>query len=124
MHFSYEGFTHNGNMRCFLFHGIQERDPISAFSIEVDLPLLLQNGIPVQEGPMFCLQLLTTASLAGPAALDRFHTYRVVGADLRPLLVEREKHAAEKALKARMRRPVRKPSHMSNLRLGIPTRLS
>jgi hypothetical protein len=122
MHFSYEGFTHDGTLRCFLFHGIQARDPISAFSIQVDLPLLSQNGISVQEGPMFCLQLLTTALLAGPASLDRFHSYRVVGSDLRPLLVEREKHAAEKALKAQKRRPVRKPPHASNLRLGISAR--
>lgn len=71
---------------------------------------------------MFCLQLLTTASLAGPGTLDRFHRYEVVGADLRPLLVEREKQAADKALKAQMRRPVRKPPHASNLRLNIPTR--
>ena len=118
MHFSYEGFTHDGNMRCFLFHGIQERDPVSAFSIKIDLPLFAQNGIPVQEGPMFCLQLLNSALLAGPSSLNRFHSYRVVGDDFRPLLVEREKHAAEKALKARARRPVRKPSHTSNLRLG------
>jgi hypothetical protein len=122
MHFSYEGFTHNGSMRCFLFHGVRAPDPVCTFSIEVDLPLFFQNGIPVQEGPMFCLQLLNTALLAGPAILDRFHSYRVVGADLRPLLAEREKHAAEKALKARMRKPVKRPSHMSNLRLGISPR--
>ena len=122
MHFSYEGFTHNGSRRCFLFHGNQAKDPVSAFSIEVDLPLLSQNGISVQEGPMFCLQLLTTASLAGPDTLNRFHRYEVVGADLRPLLVEREKLAAEKALKAQMRRPIRKPSHASNLRLNIQAR--
>lgn len=124
MHFSYEGFTHDGEMRCFLFHGIQERDPVSAFSIKIDLPLFAQNKIPVQDGPMFCLQLLTSALLAGPASLDRFHSYRVVIDDFRPLLVEREKHAAEKALKARARRPIRKPSYTSNLRLGIPSRSS
>jgi hypothetical protein len=124
MHFSYEGFTHHGSRRCFLFHGIQERDPVSAFSIEIDLPLFAQNGIPVQDGPSFCLQLLTTASLDGPASLDRFHSYCVVKDDFRPLLVEREKHAAEKALKARARRPIRKPAYTSNLRLGIPSRLS
>jgi hypothetical protein len=122
MHFSYEGFTNNGNMRCFRFHGVQAADSVGAFSIEVELPLLSQNGIPFQDGPMFCLQLLNTACLAGPAILDRFHSYRVVGADLRPLLVEREKHAAEKALKARMRKPIRKPPQASNLRLGIPKR--
>jgi hypothetical protein len=124
MHFSYEGFTHHGSRRCFLFHGIQERDPVSAFSIEIDLPLFAENGIPVQEGPMFCLRLLTSALLDGPASLDRFHSYRVVEDDFRPLLIEREKHAAERALKARARRPVRKPSYTSNLRLGIPSRLS
>jgi hypothetical protein len=122
MHFSYDGFTHNGSRRCFLFHGVQAPDSVSAFSIEVDLLLLSENGISVQEGPMFCLRLLTSASLAGPASLDRFHSYRVVDADLHPLLVEREKRAAEKASKAQMRRPVRKPSQASNLRLNIQTR--
>lgn len=36
-----------------------------SFSIEVDLPLLLQNRVLVQEGPIFCLQLLTAASVGG-----------------------------------------------------------
>lgn len=122
MHFSYEGFTHNGTTRCFRFNGIEAPEPATAFSIEVDLPLLFQNGIPVQDGPMFCLQLLTTASLAGPAMLDRLHSYRVVGADLRPLLIHREKLAAEKALKAQARKPMRKSSPASNLALSIQTR--
>lgn len=119
MHFSYNGFTHHGDRRCFLFSGIEERNPVSAFSIEVDLPLFAQNRVPVQEGPMFCLQLLTNALLSGAASLDRFRSYRVVSEDFRPLLMEREKHAAEKALKIRARRPIQKPSHNSNLRLGI-----
>jgi hypothetical protein len=121
MHFTYEGFTHDGARRCFLFHGIHGSDPVNAFCIQVDLPLFLQNGIALQEGPMFCLQLLTIASLAGPDALDRFHAYRVVGDDLRPLLAEREKRAADKALKAHMRRPVRKPVYASNLQLSAHT---
>ena len=122
MHFAYDGFTHDGSRRCFLFRGIEERNPVSAFSIEIDLPLFAQNRVPVQEGPMFCLQLLTTALLAGQASLDRFHSYRVVGDDFRPLLIEREKHAAEKALKVRARRPIRKPSYTSNVRLGMPSK--
>ena len=122
MHFAYDGFTHDGDRRCFLFRGIEERNPVSAFSIEIELPLFAQNRVPVQEGPMFCLQLLTTALLAGPGGLDRFHSYRVVGDDFRPLLVERERHAAEKALKVRARRPVRKPSYVSNVHLGLPSR--
>lgn len=123
MHFSYEGFTHEGNCRHFLFHGIEEFSAISVFRIEVDLPLFAQSRIPVQDGPLFCLQLLHRASLAGPGSLDKFHSYRVVAEDFRPILIERERVAAEKALRVSLRRPVRKPSHGSNLHLGPPREL-
>lgn len=122
MHFTYEGFTQDGDKRCFLFRGIGEHPPTTAFAIEVDLPLFAKNRVPVQEGPMFCLRLLTTASLAGSDDLDRFHSYRVVGEDFRPLLVERERKAAEKALRTPARKPFRKPGFRSNLRLGTPSR--
>lgn len=121
MHFAYEGFTQNGNSRCFRFRGIEERNASAVFAIEVDLRLLLQNRVPVQEGPMFCLQLLTTASAGGPNCLNKFHSYRAVGEDFRPLLVERERSAAEKALKKRSRKPVRKPTPPSSLHLGNPS---
>ena len=121
MHFAYEGFTQDGNKRCFLFRGIEERDPVRNFCIEVDLLLLAKNRVPVQEAPMFCLQLLTAASLSGPNYLDKFHSYRVVGQDFRALLVERERVAAEKALKKPARKPFRKPPLMSNLRLKTPS---
>jgi hypothetical protein len=121
MHFAYDGFTQDGDRRSFRFRGIEERNPISNFSIEIDLQLLLQNQLPVQEAPMFCLQLLTSALCGGPDSLTRFHNYTVVGEDFRPILVERERKAAEKALKRPSRKPFRKPSSTSNLRLGIPT---
>lgn len=116
MEFTYEGFTHEGHTRCFFFRGISK--PITSFAIEVDLSLFTQNQVAVQEGPMFCLQLLTMASIAGSEHLDRFHRYQVVGEDFRPLLMEREKKAAQKALKKPSRRPFRKPAFGSNLRLG------
>lgn len=122
MHFAYEGFTQDGDRRCFLFRGIEERNPTSNFAIEVDLRLLVQNRVPVQEGPMFCLQLLTSASVGGPNSLSRFHSYTVVGEDFRPILMERERRAAEKALRRPSRKPIRKPSFTSNLRLGMPSR--
>ena len=62
MHFSYDGFTQDGNRRCFLFRGAEERTSAAGFSIEVDLELLLKNQVPMQEAPMFCLNLLTDAS--------------------------------------------------------------
>ncbi len=120
MQFAYDGFTHNGDRRCFLFRGIEERNPALTFSIEIEFRLLVQNRVPVQEGPMFCLRLLTTASHGGPNSLERFHSYIVVGDDFRPLLVERERRAAEKALRKPSRKPVRRPSLASNLWLGTP----
>jgi hypothetical protein len=122
MQFTYEGFTHFGDKRCFLFKGVEERNPVSAFSIEIDLPLLVKNRVSVQEGPMFCLQLLTNASLVGANSLDKLHTYKVIGEDFRPLLVERERKAAEKALRKPARKPARKPPSTSNLHLGIGMR--
>jgi hypothetical protein len=118
MRFTYEGFTHDGDTRCFLFRGIEEPDPTSMFCIEVELRLLLQNRVPVQDGPMFCLQLLTTASLGGSSYLNKFLTYRVVGEDLRPLVIQREQRAAEKALKKRPQQRPQKPSSTSNRHLG------
>jgi hypothetical protein len=122
MDFAYEGFTQEGDRRCFLFRGTSKGNPISVFSIEIDLRLLVQNRVPVQEGPMFCLQLLTTASLGGPNCLDRLHSYRVVGEDFRPLLKERERREAEKALKKPSWKSSRKPPLRSNLHLGTPPR--
>jgi hypothetical protein len=122
MQFAYDGFTQDGDTRCFLFRGIEARNPTISFSIEVDLRLFVQNRVPVQEGPMFCLQLLTTALLGGLNCLDRLHNYRVVGEDFRPLLIERERSEAEKALKKPPRKPFRKPPLTSNLCLGTPSR--
>jgi hypothetical protein len=107
MHFAYEGFEQNGNKRCFLFRGIEQYSQVSCFSIEVDLRLLHQNRVPIQDGPMFCSQLLTAAALGGPGVLDKYHAYRVEGEDFRPLLVERARQAAEKALK-KAHKPIRR----------------
>lgn len=122
MRFAYEGFTQDGDRRCFLFRGIEQPNPTNIFSIEIELPLLFQNRVPIQDGPMFCLQLLTTASVGGSNRLNRFLSYRVVGEDLRPLLVEREQRAADKALKKQPHKRPIKPSAMSNVHLGTLSR--
>jgi hypothetical protein len=122
MHFVYEGFTHNGGTRRFMFRGVEERSRASVFAIDVALPLFAVNRVSVQDGPAFCLQLLTTASLGDPSQLERLQHYKVVEEDFRPLLIERERRAAEKALKKAPRRPFRKPPISSNLRgLGRPS---
>src|SRR5438067_6502655 len=117
MHFAYDGFTHDHDTRCFTFRGIEEHTPIRVFRIEIDLALLAQSRVPMQEAPIFCLQLLTTASLGGASFLERFHKYRVVAEDFCPLLIEREKRAAEKAMKKAPHRPIRKPGSISNIQL-------
>jgi hypothetical protein len=121
MHFVYEGFTHHGDVRNFLFSGKDGRDTVDTFCIEVAFLLFSQNRVSLQEGPQFCLQLLETASMGQPSDLDRFHHYSVVSEDFRPLLVEREKKLTERAVKAAARRPLRKPSTRSNLVLGKPS---
>jgi hypothetical protein len=124
MHFTYEGFKHEGNRRCFMFRSVEERTTADVFSIEVELPLFFKNRVPVQDGPSFCLELLTKASSDGPIELERLHSYQVVGDDFRSLVVERERREAEKAIKRRSRGPHRKPGFNSNLRLGQPSNAS
>lgn len=120
MHFAYEGFTHSGDIRSFIFRSIEGYNSANVFSIEIDLTLLARYRVPVQDAPQLCLYLLNTASLAGSTGLSRFHSYRVVGEDLQPLLIERERKAAEKALKKYPRPTPRRPSVASSLRLGTP----
>ncbi len=117
MTFVYQGFTQDHDRRCFTFSSAQP-NPVSVFAIEVDLPLLLKNRVAMQEGPALCLQILNTASVAGPDYLERLHRYRVVEADLRPILAERERRATEKSMKKPPRRPFRKPSVHSNVALA------
>jgi hypothetical protein len=118
MHFAYQGFTHDRDTRCFRFRGIEELSPPIDFSIEIDMPLLSRTHVPVQDGPTFCLQLLVAAAFGGPGFLERFRHYRVIESDFRPLLVERARQAAEKAMREPPRQPARKPSSVSNVHLG------
>jgi hypothetical protein len=119
MNFTYQGFTLNDGMRCFTFWSTKTgNNPIGIFSIEVDLLLLSRIRVPVQEGPMFCLQMLNAASLAGLEFVERLHNYRLVEEDFRHLLIEREKRAAEKASKKHLRKPIAKHSAQSSLVLG------
>jgi hypothetical protein len=117
MNFTYEGFTQDHGRRCFTFQGIEERRPVGVYCLELDLPLFAQNRITVQEGPMFCLHLLTNASLAGPSCLEKFQHYQILAEDLRPLLLAREKQAAEKALRKTWHRPHQKPLSASQMQL-------
>lgn len=120
MYFAYEGFTQEGERRCFLFRGIEGRDSPEIFSIEIDLSMLAQHQVLVQEGPKFCLALLAAALVDGPERLERFHAYKVVGEDFHALHTEREGRAAQKALRKSARRPFRKPPPTANVWLGSP----
>ena len=106
-----------------MFRGINGYEPTGVFSIEVEIALFVENRVPMQEGPMLCLQLLKTASEAGPIFLERFHKCRIFAEDLHPFLSERARTAAEKALRTLQHRtPYRKPPATSNISLGAPLR--
>ena len=120
MHFAYDGFTHIEDRRRFVFRSIDQYIPTSVFHIEVEMALLAKNRVPMQEAPMLCLELLKSASAAGPSFLERFHECRIFAEDLRPFLAERSKAAAEKALKALRRSPYRRPPATSNISFGAP----
>ena len=109
MRFAYQGFTNSGSRRCFLFHGVEEHAAVQVFAIEVELPMFVKYRVPVQDGPSFCLKLLTSASGGGPLHLEPLHSYLVVSEDFRPLLSEREQRAAADAVKRRARSQYRKP---------------
>ena len=118
MHFAYQGFTNDRDRRFFTFRA-SEPQGADVFSISIDLPLLSRHRVPVQEGPMFCLGLLTAALLEGPGSLERFRHYSVVEADFAGLLTERAKQAAEKAMRKTARKPpFRRPPSTSNIHLG------
>jgi hypothetical protein len=117
MVFAYQGFTHESGRRCFLFHSIEPNVPVIAFSIQVDLRLFVQYKVPVQDGPSFCLQLLTKASSIGSPHLDRLRSYQVVGEDFRPMVEEREKKEAEKILKWREQKRVRTAAMLQSTHL-------
>lgn len=120
MRFAYEGFTDNGDNRCFQFSGTNGAELAGRFSVQIKLLLFSENRMLVQEGPRFCLQLLETASAADPGEVDRFRTYTVVSDDFRPMLVERARRLAEKAQKT-PRKPFRKPSPTSGIFLSGPS---
>jgi hypothetical protein len=125
MKFLYQGFTHQGHIRSFTFHGMEQSKVTAIFSLEVDLVLFAKNQVAIQAGPMFCLQLLNTACEADPDFVARLHSYRIVQEDLRELVNDREQRAASKACRVAPRRPPRKPPINSQLRgLGAPKDLS
>lgn len=116
MHFAYDGFTHQGGKRSFMFRGIDAAYASGdRFCMEVDIPFFLQNQIPMQEGPMLCLQLLEVAHIAGPAFVEKLRNYQILPEDFRPFLMERARIAAEKALKVPRRVPNHKPGAASNV---------
>jgi hypothetical protein len=117
--FSYQGFTQKDDKRLFTFLRTEHvNQPAVVFSISVELPLLSKIRVPVQDGPLICLQLLNNAFLEDADSLSRWQNCQLNEADFRPFLVERAKKAAEKASRKTPRRAFSKPSIHSNLTLG------
>lgn len=121
MQFSYQGFTQSGNLRLFAFEGGEEHRPVERYCIAIDLALFTKFHLSFQSGPMFCLQILRTAALAGSDELARVKHYQAHDSDFASLEVERERRVQALANKRPAKRPVRKPPPNSQLRgLGTP----
>ncbi len=121
MQFSYKGFTQSGNLRCFAFEGSEEHCPTEHFSIAIDMALFSKFQLSFQSGPMFALQILRNAALAGTDELARVKDYQAHDSDFKSLQAERERRVQALANKRPAKRPVRKPPPSSQLRgLGAP----
>ena len=116
MHFVYQGFTHDGDIRSFAFQGVDERRVQIMYSIQVSLVLFARHKVAMQDAPAFCLHLLTDAYAATPEGLEKFQSYRVLEEDLLPLLADRTRRELLKAHKTSPRRLTQKPSVNSQFR--------
>lgn len=112
MQFLYDGFTQDGNNRCYSFRSVEEHEPAVMYTIWVDLELFNKYQVSLQSGPMFCLHLLQT--VCASSTIDPGCTYRAVDADFAVVLAERARAAAVASKKA-TRRPFRKPQPASQL---------
>jgi hypothetical protein len=121
VHFAYQGFTQNGNQRCYSFNAVEDHKPTAIYAISVDLSLFAKHHVSLQNGPMFCLKILNSASQAGPGKLEECRNYQAIEADFDSLLSERAALAAAAASKKPPRRFGRKPPPTSQLsHLGRP----
>ena len=119
MQFLYNGFTQDGNKRCYSFAAVKERERSTQYGVWVDLSLFTKYQVSLQSGPMFCLHLLQTACEGDAGRLDQLRDYCVIDADFATLLAERAARAAEIAAKRPARRSFRKPSLSSQLQRQV-----
>ncbi len=115
MQFLYDGFTQDGNNRCYSFKAVDGHRPIVLYTIWVDLALFAKYQVALQSGPTFCLHLLQTACASSTDQKDPDCNYRAVDADFAGVLAERAARATAIALKRTARRPFRKPQPSSQL---------
>jgi hypothetical protein len=119
--FTYNGFTQEGNNRCYSFDGKEEQKTTAVYRLWVDLSLFVKHRVSLQNGPGFCLQLLNSACAGGPEQMDHLRDYHTIDSDFSNLLAERAAQAAALALKKPARRPFRKPPPSSQLRRQLPS---
>ncbi len=65
----YIGFEHKGNMRAYLFEGLEPGAEKRTFTVDADLALFTRHHVGMQEGPALCLHLLAAElDFAGESA--------------------------------------------------------
>jgi hypothetical protein len=92
--FTYNGFTQEGNNRCYSFGSRGETNTTTSYCLWVDLSLFAKYRVPLQSGPGFCLQLLHGAFEDGAEQMHNHRNYHTIDADFTSLLAERAVQAA------------------------------
>lgn len=115
----YNGFTQDGNNRCYCFDAVENKRPAIPYIVWVDLSLFAKYHVPFQSGPMFSLKLLQNALEGETGDSEHRHNYFAVDDDFADLLLERAAQAAATAGRKPSRRPFRKPSPASQLHRNV-----
>jgi hypothetical protein len=115
----YNGFTQDGNNRCYCFDAVEKKQPAVPYIVWVDLSLFAKYHVPFQSGPMFCLKLLQNALESQASVSNHVRNYFAIDDDFAELLLERAAQAAAAADRKPARRPFRKPSAASQIHRNI-----
>lgn len=110
MKFVLTGFCQNENIRRYAFQGIAPGGRRTDWNVGVDVTMLQRHGIPLQEAPLLCSEVL-----ASQAGHDEGQSLMIAEDDVR---VRAEQRASERLVSQNKRKPA--PSPFTQTPASIP----
>jgi hypothetical protein len=101
MRWSLTGFEEEAGVRIFRFEGIATDFTRTGFSVRADLALIRRYGIPIQDLPLMCRDLLERRDES-----EDKRTFTFTEADV---CIHAQNHAPKKYASAAKRKPPRSP---------------